>query len=294
MIVSTVLLFRFNILRSMDIRQTIGFYDLCVNDPSDRQNLYLVLSRLHELGFKTVALNINLDESAVVPDKKKKKKNDEGESLQSNILNTFDIESIKRDFHGKLKIFNRITFLCSDPAKTHILNHCAGLKKYDLYAFTPRTQNALQFACTQLNCDIITLKASSTTFKLNKKLYKQAIERGVHFEIQYVDLLNTEYRKLTIHYAHLFHTYGKSKNVILSSGVNDAKTIRDPYDLINLSRILGLNEIKAKASVSHQCKKLLLRAERRRRGKAAFIIEEEKETVDDIEDNGGLSKKLKL
>ncbi|XP_078034984.1 ribonuclease P protein subunit Rpp30 [Augochlora pura] len=279
----------------MNIRQTVGFYDLCVNDPaSDRHNLHLVLSKLHELGFKTVALNTNLDESAVVPDKKKKKKNDESESFQNITLNTFDIDNIKEKYNGKLNIFNRITFHCSDPAKTHILNHAQSLKKYDLYAFIPKTQNALQFACTQLNCDIITLKASSTTFKLNRKLYKQAIERGVHFEIQYADLINTESRKLIIHYAHLFHTYGKSKNVILSSGSGDAKTIRNPYDLIYLSRILGLNEIKAKASVSHQCKKLLLRAERRRRGKAAFIIEEEKETMEDIEDNCGLPKKLKL
>nr|XP_031831472.1 ribonuclease P protein subunit p30 [Nomia melanderi] len=278
----------------MDIRRTIGFYDLCVNKSANgTQSLYSFLSKLHEFGFKTIALNTNLDESTVVPDKKKKKKIDEGEAPQSIIPNAFDIESIRKDFNGKLTIFNRITFFCSDPAKTHILNHCADLKKYDLYAFAPKTQNALQFACTQLNCDIITLKASSTTFKLNRKLYKQATERGVHFEIQYVDLINVESRKLTIHYSHLFYTYGKSKNVILSSGANDVTVIRNPYDLINLSRILGLNEVKAKASISNQCKKILLKAERRRRGKAAFIIEEDKKT-DITENNEGFSKKLKL
>lgn len=36
--------------------------------------------------------------------------------------------------------------------------------------------------------------------------------------------------------------------------------IRNPYDLINLAYLLGLNEIQAKASILHQCKKLLLRA----------------------------------
>lgn len=50
------------------------------------------------------------------------------------------------------------------------------------------------------------------------------------------------------------------QNVILSSGSDNVKTIRNPYDLINLSCLLGLSEIKAKASILYQCKKLLLRA----------------------------------
>lgn len=222
--------------------------------------------------------------------RKKKKKSDEGELSQNIVPETVNLETVKRDFHGKLKIFNRISFSCSNPAKTHVLNHCTSLKKYDLYAFVPKTQNALQFACTQLNADIITLKSSSTTFKLNKKLYEQAVERGIHFEIQYTDLLNVESRRLIIHYSHLFHTYGKSKNVILSSGSDNVKTIRNPYDLINLSCLLGLSEIKAKASILYQCKKLLLRAERRRRGKAAFIIEEETKQLTLLETMGDFQK----
>ncbi|XP_029042098.1 ribonuclease P protein subunit p30 [Osmia bicornis bicornis] len=280
----------------MDIRQSTGFYDLCVNvQENNVQNLHCILSKLYEYGFRTVALNTNLDESVLVTDRKKKKKNDEGEASQNTIPETVDIESIRKEFDGKLKVFNRITFLCADPAKTHILNHCPALKKYDLYAFAPKSQNALQFACTQLNADLITLRPSFVTMKLNKKLYEQAIERGIHFEIQYADLLNVQSRKLAIHYSHLFHTYGKSKNVILSSGCNNIRTIRNPYDLINLSCLLGLNEVKAKASVLHQCRKLLLKAERRRRGKAAFIIEEQEETNGDTnEDNIRISKRLKL
>ncbi|CAK9822281.1 Ribonuclease P protein subunit p30 [Anthophora retusa] len=279
----------------MDIRESVGFYDLCVNIPEhDVQNLHSILVKLHEYGFRTIAINTNIDESVFVTDKKKKKKSDESEISQNIILNTVNIENLRKEFDGKLKIFNRITFLCSDPAKTHALNHCSSLKKYDLYSFAPKTQNALQFACTQLNADIITLRPHTVTFKFNKKLYEQAIERGIHFEIQYVDLLNIESRKQTIHYSHLFHTYGKSKNVILSSGTNDIRTIRNPYDLINLACLFGLNEVKAKASILHQCKRLLLRAERRRRGKAAFIIENQIKRTNITEENSKFSKKLKF
>ncbi|CAK9807893.1 Ribonuclease P protein subunit p30 [Anthophora plagiata] len=279
----------------MDIRESVGFYDLCVNMPGhDVQNLHSILLKLYEYGFRTIAINTNIDESVFITDKRKKKKSDESEISQSIILDTVNIENLRKKFDGKLKIFNRITFFCSDPAKSHALNHCSSLKKYDLYSFAPKTQNALQFACTQLNADIITLRPHTVTFKFNKKLYEQAIERGIHFEIQYVDLLNIESRKQTIHYSHLFHTYGKSKNVILSSGTNDIRTIRNPYDLINLACLLGLNEVKAKASILHQCKRLLLRAERRRRGKAAFIIESQIKRTNITEENSKFSKKLKF
>lgn len=196
----------------MDIRESTGFYDLCVNVPGNQtQNLYPILSKLCEYGFKTVAINTNVDESVLGTEKKRKKKGGESETSQGIVLETIDIGSIRKEFDRRLRIFSRITFFCSDFAKTHIVNHCSSLKKFDLYAFAPKTQSALQFACTQLNADIITLRSNSASFKLNKKLYDQAIERGIHFEIQYVDLLNVESRKNTIHYSHLFHTYGKSK-----------------------------------------------------------------------------------
>ncbi|XP_043583154.1 ribonuclease P protein subunit p30 [Bombus pyrosoma] len=279
----------------MDIRESTGFYDLCVNVPGNQpQNLYPILSKLCEYGFKTVAINTNVDESVLGTEKKRKKKGDDSETSQGIVLETIDIGSIRKEFDGRLRIFSRITFFCSDFAKTHVVNHCSSLKKFDLYAFAPKTQSALQFACTQLNADIITLRSNSTSFKLNKKLYDQAIERGIHFEIQYVDLLNVESRKNTIHYSHLFHTYGKSKNVILSSGISDIKTIRNPYDLINLACLLGLNEVQAKASILHQCKRLLLRAERRRRGKAAFIIEDCTERTSITDGDSKFLKKLKV
>ncbi|XP_068982458.1 ribonuclease P protein subunit p30 [Bombus flavifrons] len=280
----------------MDIRESTGFYDLCVNVSGNQtQNLYPILSKLCEYGFKTVAINTNVDESVLGTEKKRKRKGGDSETSQGIVLETIDIGSIRKEFDGRLRIFSRITFFCSDFAKTHIVNHCSSLKKFDLYAFAPKTQSALQFACTQLNADIITLRSNATSFKLNKKLYDQAIERGIHFEIQYVDLLNVESRKNTIHYSHLFHTYGKSKNVILSSGVSDIKTIRNPYDLINLACLLGLNEVQAKASILHQCKRLLLRAERRRRGKAVFIIEDctGRTSITDG-DSRFLKKKLKV
>lgn len=46
---------------------------------------------------------------------------------------------------------------------------------------------------------------------MNRKLYQQAVERGLCFEIQYADLLEPETRKAAIYHSHLFYTYGKSR-----------------------------------------------------------------------------------
>jgi len=46
---------------------------------------------------------------------------------------------------------------------------------------------------------------------MNRKLYRQAVGRGLCFEIQYADLLNEKTRITTIHYSHLFYMYYKSK-----------------------------------------------------------------------------------
>lgn len=41
-------------------------------------------------------------------------------------------------------------------------------------------------------------------------------------------------RKNTISTSHLYHSFGKSKNIIVSSGATDYFQIRSPYDVINL------------------------------------------------------------
>lgn len=44
---------------------------------------------------------------------------------------------------------------------------------------------------------------------MKRKLYRQAVARGLCFEIQYADLLNRKTRVATIHYSHLLHMYYK-------------------------------------------------------------------------------------
>ncbi|XP_011147047.1 ribonuclease P protein subunit p30 isoform X2 [Harpegnathos saltator] len=270
----------------MDFKLSNGFFDLCIN-VSDKNTVYLksILLKLYQMGYRTVALNQIVNENVFDTDKKKKKKGgDENKELPSTVPDPIDVSKLNEEFEGKLCILNRITFVCSDSMKTHTLAHCASLKKYNLYAIVPNSQSMLQFACSQINADLITIRPSVSGIKMNRKLYQQAVERGLSFEIQYADLLQPETRKMAIYYSHLFYSYGKSRNVIISSGANNINRIRNPYDIINLGPLLGLNEEKSKEAILKQSQLLLLRAERRRCGKAVFTVEFTNESTEDMSD----------
>lgn len=93
-----------------------------------------------------------------------------------------------------------------------------------------------QFVCNNLEADILTFNAENKVlFKINRKLYNQLIVRRYYFEILYSPaIIDTTKRKNTIYMSHLYHVFGKSKNIIMSSGANKESLIRGPYDIINM------------------------------------------------------------
>ncbi|XP_046736360.1 ribonuclease P protein subunit p30 isoform X2 [Diprion similis] len=246
-----------------------GFCDLCINvEILDKTRCRKVLDKLYE-----IAINRTIEETVFETEKKNKKKTSDNEAPGVTVPSPPDITDLVSEYAGKLRILNRLTFVFGDPTRTHTLNQSSSLRKYDLYAVAPKTQAAFQFACSQLNTDIILVNRNCVGLKLSRKLYLQAAERGINFEIQYCDVISNANRKFAIHYSHLFHMFGKSKNIFISSGASMPTQIRSPYDIINLASILGLNETKAKASILSQSRYVILRAEGRRYGKAVFQIQ---------------------
>lgn len=266
----------------MDFKPSNGFFDLCINVSKENENrINDILLKLYQMGYKTVMLNQTVEESTMENDKKKKKKGEESKNVPDMVPDPINVCKLNEKFQGKLSILNRITFICSNPTKTHTLAQCANLKKFNLYAIVPTKQEMLEFACSQLNVDLITIRPSMSGIKLKRKLYRQAVARGLCFEIQYTDLLNRKTRVATIHYSHLLHMYYKCMNVVISSGADNPNLIRNPYDIINLGSMLGLSEIKSKEAILNQCQLLLLRAERRISGKAIFTVEFTKEPMEE-------------
>lgn len=71
--------------------------------------------------------------------------------------------------------------------------------------------------------------------KFSRKLYMVAVAKNIHFEISYAPaILDSTSRKNIISKSHRYHAYGKSKNIIISSGAGSILFVRGPYDIINL------------------------------------------------------------
>nr|XP_023027682.1 ribonuclease P protein subunit p30-like [Leptinotarsa decemlineata] len=109
-------------------------------------------------------------------------------------------------------------------------------KKFHIIAAAPTTHTAFAFTCGSFEADIFTFNPENKFgLRLGRKFYNQLIDRGYHFELQYSHAIkDSTSRKNLIHASHLFHSFGKSKNVFFSSGADCPMYIRSPYDIVNL------------------------------------------------------------
>ncbi|XP_045447022.1 ribonuclease P protein subunit p30 isoform X2 [Melitaea cinxia] len=126
-----------------------------------------------------------------------------------------------------------------------------------------------KYACGTLDTDVITFDPlTRIPFKVSRKLYRQAVERGIFFEIMYSPAIrDSTSRRNIITTSHLYHAVGKSKNIIITSGAKDNTQVRGIYDVINLGFIFGLNNNESLEVVRNNPHRLILKAQGRRCGK---------------------------
>lgn len=247
----------------MDTIQYSGFCDLNIDKSYDIDTL----SSIEKLGFQTIAINTHIEEVNVEEPKKKKKKNDPKDK-KDYIPSPLDIPD-KVKSNTKLKILHRVTIEFSDSSICNKLNQSENLKKYDIVAVLPKTLQAFQYACGTLDTDVITFDPlTRIPFKVSRKLYRQAVERGIFFEIMYSPAIrDSTSRRNIITTSHLYHAVGKSKNIIITSGAKDNTQVRGIYDVINLGFIFGLNNNGSLEVVRNNPHRLILKAQGRRCGK---------------------------
>lgn len=248
-------------------RRNWGFSDLSINNKFDLEKL----ESMQKLGYNTIAINSVVEESSDEPKKKKRK----GENKEKKEFIPPPIE-IPNKFTDSLKlnILQRVTIEFSDSSIAHKLNQSENLKKYDIIAVIPKTLQAFQYACGAMDIDIITFEPESRIpFKVSRKLYRQAIERGIFFEIMYSPAIrDTTSRKNIISTAHTYHAVGKSKNIIVTSSADSHMQARDVHDVINLGFILGLNSNESLEAVRNNPQRLIIKAEGRRCGKHYMTV----------------------
>ncbi|XP_026755571.2 ribonuclease P protein subunit p30 [Galleria mellonella] len=247
--------------------QNWGFCDLSVNKSYDLTKL----SVIEKLGFNTIAINTLVEETGDEPKKKKKKGDmkEKKDSIPSPIEIPKEVQA-----NTKLNILQRLTIEFSDSSIAHKMNQSENLKKYDIIAVIPKTLQAFQYACGTMDIDVITFEPECRIpFKMSRKLYRQAIERGIFFELMYSPAIrDSTSRKNIISTAHMYHAIGKSKNIILSSGAEQPIHIRDVHDVINLGFILGLNSNESLEAVRNNARRLILKSIGRQCGKHFIII----------------------
>ncbi|CAK9314467.1 unnamed protein product [Citrullus colocynthis] len=255
----------------------MGFFDLNVpydehsSSSSSRANRIKIVAKLMELGYSGVAYNRTI-----------KGVMSERDRCSTPLLNVSSLHSILPSFSASVEFhrallgvprsspFRQYTRLTISINTSHeVLAINSGnliLKTYDLIAVKPLNQYAFEHACEKLEIDIIAIDfAEKLPFRLKQGSIKSAIQRGVYFEIMYSDLLlDVHGRRQMISTAKILVDWTNGKNLILSSAAPSVNEIRGPYDVANLSSLLGVSMERAKAAVSKNCRNLIANALKRK------------------------------
>ena len=124
-------------------------------------------------------------------------------------------------------------------------NKSAVAKQYDLLAINIQTAPCLlALLKSGFRWDILTFspgKDGIFGMKWSRKLYYECVDKNIYFELSYSGLIRErEERRRIISQAHNYHSVGKSRNIILTSGARTPMELRASTDVSNLAFILGL------------------------------------------------------
>ncbi|CUM67827.1 uncharacterized protein PRCAT00005534001 [Priceomyces carsonii] len=237
--------------------------------PSSQQIITLknTIVTLYVLGYTHIAINFCLSESVKVPAK------------DPSQINPIQIAQLEKDLkeYEYLKLFTRITMTISDPSQ------CQGLSKlqnyFDIISIQPLTEKALQIASSNLDIDLISFNLSSRLpFFLKHKTVGSALEKGIKFEICYSNLISgpagytvqgpNENMTLSTTAAlarkNFFNNVlqliraSRSRGLVVSSGATGPLQTRNPDDILNLLKTLGLDHSRAKFCLTGNAERVLI------------------------------------
>ncbi|PKX90993.1 ribonuclease P subunit p30 family protein [Aspergillus novofumigatus IBT 16806] len=238
------------------------FYDLNVPYSAGDPEISDTLSFLAELGYTTVALS---------------------QTISGKLPSNLAPPPAPTNAPKNLKLLSRVNLTLSDPAQNQRLASLAQV--YDLVALRPTNEKALLNACTNLECDLISLDFSlRLPFYFKFKMLSAAIERGVRLEICYgpgVTGSGLEARRNLIGNAMSLIRATRGRGIVVSSEARRALSVRAPWDVINLTCVWGLSQELGKEAISEEARKVTALAKLKRTSWRGVI---------DIVDGGQKSK----
>lgn len=193
-----------------------------------------------------------------------------------------------------LQLLTRVNLTLTDPAQNQRLNTLT--QAFDLVALRPTNEKTLLNACTNLECDLISLDLSvRLPYHLKFKMLAAAVARGVRLEICYgpgVTGSGLEARRNLIANAMALIRATRGRGIVVSSEARRALGVRAPWDVINLACVWGLSQERGKEAVCKEARKVTALARLRRtswRGIVDVVHGGEKSTVDTGNRENGVS-----
>jgi len=112
-----------------------------------------------------------------------------------------------------------------------------------------------QVACLSLDIDLITLDFTSRLpFPIRHGFVRQAVQRGVKFEILYSPVLrDPSIRRNIIGNALILARICRGKNLVLASGAEAPWQVRAPFDVLNLCGLFGIPSHLRKQCITTTC-----------------------------------------
>lgn len=252
----------------MDSVPKKAFCDLNIPVSDDEKELKTRIIRALKLGYEVLAINVSVNQEdlklkSVKKGAKKAKLDPEAEEKESLTdfpeppqisISPDELVEIKLG-HIQPKIFKRLTLTFSDNNFLPVFNRSATIAKYDLLALVPTSTLALKnLLKSGFRADIIAFDPEHCKdVKWSRKLYFECTNNHMFFELSYAPMIrDVTHRRRMISQGHQYHCFGKSRNIILSSGAEDVMELRGPYDVANLGFLLGLNEQQGKLGVTKE------------------------------------------
>lgn len=179
-----------------------------------------------------------------------------------------------------------MNLILSDPSQNQRLTNLA--QAYDLVALRPTNEKSLLNACTNMECDLISLDLSERIpFHFKFKMLSAAVERGVRLEICYgpgITGSGVDARRNLIGNAAALIRAARARGIIISSEARRALGIRAPWDVINLACVWGLSQERGKEAICEEARKVTALAKLKRtswRGVIDVVYGGEKPNVEE-------------
>lgn len=156
----------------------------------------------------------------------------------------------------KLKQYTRLTLVISDPQQNVGLTSNEITRSFDIIAVRPTTERTFQIACQSLDIDMISLDLSDRLpFNLKHGLVREAIQRGVLFELSYgpsisASISGGKRRNALSSVMHATRIVGRAKGLVVSSGLTSGEHgLRAPHCVRNWAEMVGIRPDGSKTCV---------------------------------------------